>query len=209
MIIDHVEEDHQTQFVRRVDQRLQRVRRAIGRIGRIRQHPVVTPIAPAREIVDRHQFDRGDAKFLQSRQPLRHAGKSAAGADMKLVEHGLAPRPPAPVRIAPRVGTRIDHDAWANYVINLRACRRVGHQRAVRQAVAIARACGAGRGRCKPAIRRALHRQQRTTFQRHAHGLLRRRPQMEPRVPVCQQLRTMPRIAGKTIAHSASSSQMA
>ncbi len=204
MIVHDVEEDHQAKVVRRVDQRLQCVRRAVGRIGRVRQHAVVAPVAPPGEVVDRHQFDRGDAEIPQHRQSFRHAGKSAAGADVEFVKHGLAPGTPLPVRVPPRIGARIDHDARTMHVIGLRACGRIGHQRAVRQAVAIARPGGTRCARREPAIRRALHRQQRTTLQRHAHGLLRRRPEPKPRLAISRQVRARRRIAAKAIAHGAS-----
>jgi hypothetical protein len=66
VVIDHVEEDHQTETMRGVDQCLQFIGRAVGRIGRVGQHAVVTPIAAAAEVVERHQFDGRHAEVANS-----------------------------------------------------------------------------------------------------------------------------------------------
>ncbi len=96
VVVDDVEEDHQAEAVRRIDQRLQIVGRAIGRVRREGQHAVVPPVALAGEIVDRHQLDRGDAELGQLRQHRGHAGEAAEGAGMQLVEHGFRPAAAAP-----------------------------------------------------------------------------------------------------------------
>ena len=54
MIVDDVEKHHQPAQMRFVDQRLQVFGPAIGAVRRIQQHAVVTPVAPAGEIGDRH-----------------------------------------------------------------------------------------------------------------------------------------------------------
>ena len=89
VVVDDVEEDHQAEAVRGVDQGLQIVGRAIGGVGREGQHAVVAPVALAREIVDRHELDGGDAELSQVGQPRGDTGEAAQAAGMQLVEHGL------------------------------------------------------------------------------------------------------------------------
>ena len=184
MIVHHVEKDHQPMVVRGVDQRLQVVGRPVGGIGRIRQHAVIAPVALTREIVDRHQFDRGDAECRQPGKLPRHTAESAEDSGMEFVQHGLAPRPSAPGGVAPRVAARIDHDAWIVHVIRLRARRGIRDQHSIRQTIAIARSVRARRDCGEPAIRRARHRQDRSVFHRHTHGLLRGRPQAKLRLSI-------------------------
>ncbi len=85
VIVHHVEKDHQPVVVRSIDQRLQVVGGSVGRIGRIRQHAVIAPVALPREIVDRHQFDGGDAERCQPGEFPRHATESAKHTGMQLV----------------------------------------------------------------------------------------------------------------------------
>ena len=145
VIVDHVEKDHQPMVVRGIDQRLQVVGRPVGGIGRIRQHAIIAPVAQTREIVDRHQFDRGDAECRQPGKLPRHTAESAEDSGMQFVQHGLAPRPSAPGGVAPRVAARIDHDAWIVHIIRLRARRGIRHQHSVRQTIAIPRSVRARR----------------------------------------------------------------
>ena len=76
VVVDDVEEDHQAEAVRGVDQRLQLVRRAVGGVGREGQHAVIAPVALAGEIVDRHQLDGGDAELSQAGQRSRRRRRS-------------------------------------------------------------------------------------------------------------------------------------
>ena len=144
--------------MRGVDQRLQLLRPAVRRVGRVRQHAVVAPVALAGEVGERHQLDRGDAEVDQRLQLLRRAGVGALGregADVQLVDHRLAPRPAGPGVVAPLVGLRVDHLARPVDVLGLEARGRVGNQQLAVDAVAVARA-GAGLGlECARTSRRA------------------------------------------------------
>src|SRR3546814_14620054 len=70
VVVDDIDEDHQAERVRRVDQLLEFIRRAVGRVRRIRQHPVVAPVARTREVIEWHQVDSGDAALDERRQTL-------------------------------------------------------------------------------------------------------------------------------------------
>src|SRR3546814_6433994 len=97
VVVDDIDEDHQTERVRRVDQLLEFIRRAVGRVRRIRQHPVVAPVARTREVIEWHQFDSGDAELDERRQTLDHAQATAAGTDMPWVHNGFVPLASPPV----------------------------------------------------------------------------------------------------------------
>ncbi len=124
VVVDHVDQHHQAERVRAVDERLHFVGRAVRRVGREWQHPVVAPVAAAGEIGERHQLDRGDAELGQVLQPLGSGDEGAfggEGADVELVDHGLGPRPAAPAGVAPRVGRRVDDFARGVHVVGIRA----------------------------------------------------------------------------------------
>ena len=70
MVVHHVEEHLQAQPVRRVDQGLQLVGRAVGRVRRIRQHAVVAPVVRC----------RGIGRSASARSPSRPARPAAAVA---------------------------------------------------------------------------------------------------------------------------------
>src|SRR3954470_1514156 len=62
------------------------------------------------------------------------------GADVQLIDDPLLPRAAAPIRIAPSMGSGVDHLARPMYVLGLVAGGRVGHAQPVRQHEAVARA---------------------------------------------------------------------
>ena len=82
VIVDDVEEHHQPALMGGVDQRLQRVRRSIGALGREGQHAVVAPVAGAGKIADRHQLDGSDAEPGEAVEVGLHAREAATGAGM-------------------------------------------------------------------------------------------------------------------------------
>ena len=82
MVVDNVEEDHQSKIVRLIDQRFQIIGCSVGRIRGIRQDAIISPVALARKIVDRHQLDGGDTKVGQPWQFSRHTLETAKGTSM-------------------------------------------------------------------------------------------------------------------------------
>ena len=158
VVIDHVEQHHDAAGVRGVDQRFQIVGVAVAGIRREQQHAVIAPVAAARKLRHRHQFDRGDAELGEIVQPLdrgREGALGREGADMQFVDHRLVPRPAAPGLIGPDEARRIDHFARAVHVVGLMARRRVGHPQPVVELEHVARA-GPGLGDMQPvpAVRR-------------------------------------------------------
>ncbi|KAG1322300.1 hypothetical protein G6F63_013440 [Rhizopus arrhizus] len=104
MGVDHVQHHAHPQAMRRVDQMLERVRRSIGRVRRIRQYAVITPVARAGKVRDGHQFDDGDAQRRQARQPFGQPRKAARQARVRFIDDGFRPRPAMPGGMLPGIG---------------------------------------------------------------------------------------------------------
>ena len=113
VVVDHVEKHHQSAGMGGgIDQRLQLLRPAVGGIRRIEEHTVISPVPPTREVADRHDFDRGDAKLNQMVElgegspegPFRRKG-----ADMHFIEDSLFPGTAPPFEIRPGIGDGVDH----------------------------------------------------------------------------------------------------
>jgi hypothetical protein len=187
VVVDHVDQHHQPQAVRRVDQRLQLVGRAVGGIGREMQNAVVAPVALARKVRERHQLDGGHAQFGEFPEPFARGVEGAFGrerADVQLVHHGLFPWAAAPRAVVPCVAARVDDHAGAVHVLRVEARCRVGHGGAVGQFEAVAVAMRrAGQVQAVPALGVARHAMRRMLAVQgpvcEQHKLLRRRPQGE------------------------------
>ena len=143
VVVDHVEKHHEAALVRGVDQRAQVVGPAVGAVGCVEQHAVVAPVAPAGEIGDRHQLDRGEARHHHVVELVDRGAKRAFGRerpDVQLENDRLFPWAPAPVGHAPAICAMIDHLARARDIVGLERRGRVGHVELAVDAEAIARA---------------------------------------------------------------------
>ena len=192
MIIDDVEKHHQAALMRGVDQRLEIVRAAIGTVGRIPQHAVIAPIARARKIRQRHQFERCESRRDEIVQPVDHRRIGAflgEGADMGFDQHRLLPRPAAPIRCAPCVSPVVDDLARAGDVVGLEARSGIGHLGLAIDLESIARTgFDARHFRAVPAVLAARQRM-RLAVDQHIDALGRRCPEPE-RGAVSRQRRT-------------------
>ncbi|CFW50935.1 Uncharacterised protein [Bordetella pertussis] len=76
VVVDHVQHDAHLQAVRRIDEGLQFIGRAVGGVRRVRQHAVVAPVARAGKIRDGHEFEQRDAQLWPCTSPScsREAG---------------------------------------------------------------------------------------------------------------------------------------
>ncbi len=129
VVVDDVEHDGDAACVRGVDQSSQAVRAAVGVLHGERQHPVVAPVAPAGELGDRQQLDRGDAVGGQRGQPGDDGVEGALRrerADVQLVDDqaGAVRRDEAVV--GPREGGRVVDGGGPVHAVGLVAGRRVG-----------------------------------------------------------------------------------
>ena len=124
VVVDDVDQHHQSEVVGGVDEGLELLGRAVAGVGREGQHTVVAPAAPAREVGQGHQLDGRHAERRQLGQALERRGEAARlgeRADMQLVDDRLVPRPAAPAGVAPVVGRGVDDDARAMHVVGIAA----------------------------------------------------------------------------------------
>src|ERR1043165_7500747 len=188
VIVNDIEKDHEAVSVRGIDEYFQFVRRTVGAVRREGQHTVVTPVASAGEIIDRHQLERRDTEIREPPKLPNNAGKAAEQARVQFVQHGLFPRPAAPVAIAPPIGPWIDDQARAVHVVDLRARRRIGHSEPVLQAVTVGSASATGRLRLEPAIGQLMHRNKRMPSYFERDLLLRWCPELKVGVVLVDQI---------------------
>jgi hypothetical protein len=130
VIVDHIEEHHEAQLVRPLDETLEILRAAIGCVRGIRQDAVIAPVPPARELADRHEFDRGHAQVpvtVELVHQARIGPLRRSRADVNFAEDCFFPWPALPGHIGPFVGLRIDHEAEVVNVVGLKAGRGIGH----------------------------------------------------------------------------------
>ena len=129
VVVDHVEQHHQSARMGGVDEGLQIRRATIGGVRRIRTHTVVSPAPLARERRDRHQLDRGDSQCHQMGEPLDRPSESAfwrEAPDVQFVDHGLVPWPAAPVGVMPAIRAKVDDLARRMHAIGLEARGGIG-----------------------------------------------------------------------------------
>src|SRR5207302_5140734 len=81
MVVHDVQKNHQRTRMRRIDEALELVRRAITRVGRKWQHAVVAPVASAGKIGQRHELDRGYAQIGEIVESLDRRGKASLGGE--------------------------------------------------------------------------------------------------------------------------------
>src|SRR3954451_21559612 len=99
VIVDHVEKHHDAALVSRVDQGFKVLRRAITTVRRKPQDAVVSPIAAADEIGNRHQFERCDSRRHKMIEPIDGSTKSSFGserANMRFENDNFMPGSSAP-----------------------------------------------------------------------------------------------------------------
>ena len=162
VVVDHIQDHHQAARVRGVDQCLEVLRAAVGRVWGIGQYAVIAPVAAAGKIRDRHELEHRYPHLHQVVQSLDRSQEGAGlgeTADMQFVDHGGRPRSAMPVAVLPCIVLRVDHFARAMYVRGLIARGGVGYCEPVGQDEAVARSGAGAIGRqAMPAVALALHR---------------------------------------------------
>jgi hypothetical protein len=187
VVVDDVQQHHEAARMRGLDEFLQVAGKAVGRVGRERQHAVVAPVAPSGAIRDRHELDRGHAELGEVVEPLAGGVQSARvreRAQVQLVEHRLVPGPPVPLDVVPRVRARIDHDAGSVHVPGIEARCRIGDHEVVAHAEGVGRSgTDLGNRQLMPSPGKRVHveRARRAAPQLQAHVRARRRPEAEAR----------------------------
>lgn len=162
VVVDHVQDDTEAQFMCPVHEPLQRLRPAVRLVHRPRRDPVVPPAVPTGEGAQRHQLDVGDAQFLQMAEPVGGRVQRALGgvrAHVQLVQHRARQPAPRPVG-APLVPVLVHDRAQPVRAVREAARARVGQDGAVVQREAVPRAVRRVRLRRPPArpLRIGFHR---------------------------------------------------
>ena len=112
VVIDHIEEDGEAFSVAGVHETLQAVRAAVTVLRGIGKHAVISPVAGARELADRHDLDGIDAQITELAQPRDDRLERPFGgesADVQLVEDEIFSTQSLPILVAPGELPR-DHD---------------------------------------------------------------------------------------------------
>ena len=191
VVVHHIDQHHQPVAMCLVDQRTQLLGAAIGVLRRIGQHAVVTPVALAGELPQRHQFDGTDAQFGQPRQLPGDPGVAIEQADMQLLYDRLVPGPALP-GVSPGIAGYIHHLARPLHAIGLIARGRVGHLQCTVDTVVVT-VTGLARGHAgEPAIIVGQQLDGRLLLQFHAHAARIRGPEGEARRRGVQQVCAMP-----------------
>ena len=174
VVVDDVEDDAQARAVGGVDEARQAVRAAVGRVRGREVDAVVAPAVVAGELGDRHELDVGDAQLGQRRQPRRgglEGPLGGEGADVQLVEHGVAQRRGAEAAVGPRERARVDHARGPAQPVGLPARGGVGEALAVEHEPVVVAGAARAPARC---ARRSPRRPARA--RRRARGRRRAAP---------------------------------
>ena len=129
VVVDDVEHDRDAVPVGGVDEAPQAVGAAVGVLHRVGEHAVVAPVAPARELRDRQQLDRGDpvpCELGQARDDRVEGALGREGADVQLVDDQAGPVRWGEAVVGPREGRRVVDGGRPVHALGLVAGRRVG-----------------------------------------------------------------------------------
>ena len=203
MVVDDVEDDPQARGVGGVDEARQAVRAAVGGVRGGQVDAVVAPAVVAGELADRHELDVGDAQLGQRRQTRGGRLEGALlreGADMQLVEDGVAQRRDAEAAVRPREGAGVDDARRAAQTRRLPARSRVGVAPTVEHEPVVV----AGAGRDPRAAHAVALVGQLVVGPANAHGdaLRRRRPRAELDEAVIDHARAQGALPGVLLGHS-------
>jgi len=181
VVVDHVKQYHQAAFVSSRDKALEVFRTTVGGIRREGQNAVITPVAPSREIGNRHEFQGGYAKFREIVQPFDGARKTACRgetADVEFIDHRFLPGAALPSIFGPLEGGRVNHFGRTMYVIGIKARDRVGNQQPVGQPELVTAAGASRRQRqLEPARTRRHHGHFARLVEAQGHRIDARSPQ--------------------------------
>ncbi len=162
VVVDDVEYHAEPGGMCRVDEAHQILGPAVEMRRREPVHSVVAPASRARELVDRHHLDNGDAERGQLRQPLdrrRPRSFRGEGAGVQLVEHRLFDDRAPPRGVGPRKAAEVDDLGRAVRALGLKRRGGVRERVPAVEPQAVARAfLGLRRKSREPALLLGLER---------------------------------------------------
>jgi len=122
MVVDDIHDDAKAAPVAGVDEGLEPLGSAVGRLRREEVHPVVAPAAAAGKLMRRHELDVRHAQPHEMVEALDRGGVRALGrerADVDLVEDGGGERGRLETRVAPRERRVVDDARGAEDPVRL------------------------------------------------------------------------------------------
>ena len=153
VVVDDIEKDHEALRMRGLYEIFQILRGPVGALRGEWQHAIVAPVAPSRELRERHQLYRCHTEVHEIVELLLDPGEcplGSKGANVQLVEDDLLPLTSLPVLVPPDEGRGVHNPACAVHVIRLVAGGRIWHLLPTVYPVAVACAspgfCGEGEG---------------------------------------------------------------
>src|SRR5579872_6710520 len=111
VVVNHVEANRELLRMRGVDQPLQIARSSVTVLHGKRKDAVVSPVACARELRNRHYLNRCNAEIsqpIEMRNQCRERAFWRVGANVQLVNYSVAQRDTLPCLIGPWKRARID-----------------------------------------------------------------------------------------------------
>src|SRR5205823_1450167 len=112
VVVNHIEHDAERVRMSSVNEALQSVGPAITVLNTVGGNAVISPVACARKSGDWHQFDKRYAQLAQVRQASDSSIECAGGgegANVQLVDDGIAQRHATPIAICPDEAVGIDN----------------------------------------------------------------------------------------------------
>ena len=103
VVVDHIQQNHESAVMRALNQIFKIFGTAISAIGSEWENAVISPIALAGKVGDRHYFERRDSNIRKIVEPLASRGKSSGWrkrSDMQFVDDSFFPATAAPRVIA-------------------------------------------------------------------------------------------------------------
>jgi len=134
MVVDDVEQDHQSPVMGRLYQTFKIFGAPVTGVGGEFEYSIVSPIASARKIRDRHQFDRCNSEVDEMVELIAGSGESSKGskrADVELINYRVFPRPASPGFIPPVKGIGVDNLAGCVYIPRLEPGSGIGNLLAI------------------------------------------------------------------------------
>src|SRR5208282_1067760 len=129
MVVDNIQQNHHSAVMGASDKLFEIFGAAVSAIGREREDAVVTPVALAREVGNRHQLQGSDSQIRQVVEALAHCGTSPGrgeGSDVQFIENSFFPPSATPGAILPVEGTGVDNFAGSMHVPRLKPGGWVG-----------------------------------------------------------------------------------
>src|ERR1043165_5173283 len=118
--------------MRSVHQALESLGATVAGLNRVVRRTVVAPTALARELGDRHEFDRGDTEFLQVVELLNDTVECAFRRErsgIQFVEDVLLKREPMPTDVRPVERVGINDLRWPMQTLRQQARHRIRNRK--------------------------------------------------------------------------------